>query len=516
MISNTAHNRVKNIKGSPYRVNAIGALALILYTLLKCWLVYGVELGKDEAVYWYWSQHLDASYALLPFSLIALADALAPGSELFLRMPSILLGTLAVYWLYQLCRDFGLVAQRAGWATAAFALSHWGWHTSSYLHPDVFLATCWLLALRTGLRACTTHETRHLAYAGAACGLAVLCKYSGAFLGIGLALCVLYTSPSDRRISALGIFSATALLVASPLVYAQLETGFYLPQTLSTLSRIEALTNPFTRLIFFAVNPLLFISPVLLYLLYRALLYALGQLRHAPSNAALIALLPALCTIGAFLFFALFRGQIKGNWILIGFLGLWPLAFALPARSALYAALILSGLPQTVLIGLGLKHPAAMRSWIEQSTLDRSYTSLVSSPDRTREPSYSWGERLCEYSGWNAFSRDVDDLLAERGIDAQTPLASTQYSIPFGMAYYGRHTRAYYTIDDPRFRDLTDIQRAPDQNAALLFAARRATPIPPFVRARSHSPIGTIERGAPGCVAVPYDVYLLEEKSRSD
>ena len=173
MISNTAHNRVKNIKGSPYRVNAIGALALILYTLSKCWLVYGVELGKDEAVYWYWSQHLDASYALLPFSLIALADALAPGSELFLRMPSILLGTLAVYWLYQLCRDFGLVAQRAGWATAAFALSHWGWHTSSYLHPDVFLATCWLLALRTGLRACTTHETRHLAaYAGAACGAA--------------------------------------------------------------------------------------------------------------------------------------------------------------------------------------------------------------------------------------------------------------------------------------------------------------------------------------------------------
>ena len=115
---------------------------------------------------------------------------------------------------------------------------------------------------------------------------------------------------------------------------------------------------------------------------------------------------------------------------MIGFLGLWPLAFALPARSALYAALILSGLAQTVLIGLGLKHPAAMRSWIEQSTLDRSYTSLVSSPDRTREPSYSWGERLCEYSGWNAFSRDVDDLLAERGIDAQTPLPARSTVFP--------------------------------------------------------------------------------------
>ena len=101
---------------------------------------------------------------------MALADALVPGDELFLRIPSILLGTLAVYWLYQLCRDFGLPAGRARWATAAFALSHWGWHTSSYLHPDVFLATCWLLALRTGLRACTSHKTRDLAYAGAACG----------------------------------------------------------------------------------------------------------------------------------------------------------------------------------------------------------------------------------------------------------------------------------------------------------------------------------------------------------
>ena len=149
------------------------------------------------------------------------------------------------------------------------------------------------------------------------------------------------------------------------------------------------------------------------------------------------------------------------------------MAFSLPARSTFYAILIVSGLPQTFLIGFGLKHPAAMHTWIEQSAADKSYTRLVSNPDRTREPSYSWGERLCEYSGWTTFSRDVDDLLAEHAIGAQTPLASTQYSIPFSMAYYGQTPRAYYTIDDPRFRDLTDIQRAPEQGAALLFSARQ-------------------------------------------
>ena len=46
----------------------------------------GVELGKDEAAYWYWSQHLDASYALVPFTFTAVAHALWPGAEWALRL----------------------------------------------------------------------------------------------------------------------------------------------------------------------------------------------------------------------------------------------------------------------------------------------------------------------------------------------------------------------------------------------------------------------------------------------
>ena len=103
MKSNTASNRDQNIMGTPDRVNAAWGLALAAYCIAKLWFVDGVELGKDEAVYWYWSQHLDASYALLPFSLMALAHALAPYCEWVLRLPSVLLGALSTYLLFALC-----------------------------------------------------------------------------------------------------------------------------------------------------------------------------------------------------------------------------------------------------------------------------------------------------------------------------------------------------------------------------------------------------------------------------
>ncbi len=121
--------------------------------LLRLWLIADVELGKDEAVYWYWEQHLDASYALLPFAILKVAHAVGPQQEWFLRLPSILLGTVSTRLLFRLCRLQDRDERRSLWAAAAFALSHRIWHTSSYLHPDGFIFPCWLSALYLACRA---------------------------------------------------------------------------------------------------------------------------------------------------------------------------------------------------------------------------------------------------------------------------------------------------------------------------------------------------------------------------
>ena len=84
---------------------------------------------------------------------------------------------------------------------------------------------------------------------------------------------------------------------------------------------------------------------------------------------------------------------------------------------------------------MALKHPGLYGDLAERSGLDKSYVGLVSKEDRGREPSYSWSERLCEYSGWHRFAADAEKVLPP------LPLLSTQYSIPFTLAYYGKAER---------------------------------------------------------------------------
>ena len=72
----------------------------------------------------------------------------------------------------------------------------------------------------------------------------MLCKYSGALLVGELGLAILLDDSRQNCWHRLAAFLMRAIIVASPLIHAQLSTGFNPPQTLSTLSRIEDLSNP--------------------------------------------------------------------------------------------------------------------------------------------------------------------------------------------------------------------------------------------------------------------------------
>ena len=115
-----------NIAGGRETVKHLRLLAVLLLALCagsKLLLSGGVELGKDEAAYVYWSQHLDATYALLPFALFGFFHWLAPGSEWVLRMGPILTGTLSLLLVYRLCRQHNLSRRAALMAAAALASS---------------------------------------------------------------------------------------------------------------------------------------------------------------------------------------------------------------------------------------------------------------------------------------------------------------------------------------------------------------------------------------------------------
>ena len=518
-----ANHKVENINGPLNPVNPTRLLwpgLLLLFGLLKLWLVTGVELGKDEAAYWHWGQHLDATYALLPFGILRLAHTIYPHQEWFLRLPSIFSSALATLLLYRLCRLHLLSLERARWASALFATSHWIWHTGSYLHPDGFLVTCWLLALYYA-RLAIDRQT-HVAFAkiGFAIGLALLCKYSGAFLAAPLFLWILLAHPARTRYRFFLCALIPALLVAAPLSHAQLQPSFYLPFTLSSLSQI-AVDRPLPlRLLYFLLNPIFFISPLLLYLLYRTWGQSFLDLPRERSSQNLLIFLPALAPVAAFAFFALFRGQIKGNWILPAFLSLWPLAFStrlLPLRTRIFPIAALAiGLLHALTVAVALRYPGHLETIataVGDSSLNATYVRLVSTPDQQREPTYSWTERLGEYHGWADLADRFEELLVHHQIPAATPLASTQYGIPFGLSYYSSIQRPYYTVDDPRFRHLTDFheQSGAEPPEQILFLVRSGSALPPSLQELypHRQNLGPVSRIPPDCRPIAYQLTLL-------
>ena len=512
----------ENIRGAVGRVKpviAFSILTLALYSSIKLWFVMGVELGKDEAVYTYWGQHLDASYALLPFAVIGIFHGLAPGIEWVLRLGSILVGSLCLVLMFRFCGLFGLPRSMRLWATLALASSHWFWHTTSFLHPDGFLVACWMLVLLVARKA--QCEPSPVAYVkiGVAAGMTLLCKYSGLFLVGGLMLwigfCTNHEKPDKERWRRLLWVSVPMFIIASPLIYTQLESGFYLPMTLSTLSQIDRSGNPLLRLLLFFANPLLFVSPILLYLLYRTLIRTAREV--TTDRSLLLPLLPALVLIGAFGLFALTRGQIKGNWILPAFLGLIPLTFkrlVLSSKSALLLGLLfLTASVQTLGIGTGLKFPAlfAHLGAATENRLNATYRHLVAQPDLRREVAFTWTERLCEYWGWRNLAAELDALA---GSDLSlTPVVSTHYGLTFALEYYGDSGRISYTVDDNRFRHLTDLfmQSGSQLPRQLLFVVRRGSDIPATLRSHyvTTEKVGTLMRSADGCSPIRYDVDLF-------
>ena len=489
--------------------------ALLLHALVKLWFVSGVELGKDEAAYWYWSQHLDASYALIPFATIKLLNFLFPGSETMLRLGSVLMGSGSVLLVYLLGKRSELDAKHCVWGATVFATFHWTWHTSSYLHPDGFLICFWLLTIERTVAWRRQLTTPHLAAIGMLAGMAVLCKYSGSFLAAGLFLWLLLSHGPRKCAIALLAF----LLVVSPMVIVQLETLFHVPTTLSTLSQIAPDSNPAIQDLIFLVNPIFFVSPLLLWMLYRSLLHTTQKLRRNLDRDLALFVLPAVCIIGAFAFFALYRGQIKGNWILPAFLALWPLAFdPRTYRSGIGATFLrltlATSLVQTLLIAALLKFPMLASVFAQTDavvSLNNSYRELVSAPDRTRESARSWTERVCEYHGWEDWVARMEAVVSQSGLRS-TSLVSNQYAVTFGVAYYADEDWEVHTVADPRFRDISDLFRQRKQPPSpILFAARVGTPLPHILDERypiQHQ-LAEVARRSTGCASQFYSLVLL-------
>lgn len=165
------------------------AVSVIVRAVLAGW----VELGTDEAYYWTFAKYPDWSHfdhpGMVGWLIQLFTLNLRCDGELFMRMASLVFMTANTYMMYRIGRE--LKDESTGlWAALLYTASIYAFViTGVFILPDTPLCFFGLMAFWCLLRS-------NLLLASLFIGLAILSKYTGAFLWVGF---LLYVVCFDRK-----------------------------------------------------------------------------------------------------------------------------------------------------------------------------------------------------------------------------------------------------------------------------------------------------------------------------
>lgn len=289
-----------------------------------------LNLGPDEAQYWFWSTDLASGYFSKPPMIawiIAGATAVCGDGEACIRTPSPLLYGLAALFIFGAARIFYGV-RAAFWSALFFILLPGISLSAALITTDVPLLCFWAMATYglAVLLAKPPGEGRLAALlTGAAIGLAMLSKYAGAYFLLGLAVAAIF----DRRVRAqvLGwngaLIVAGALIVFSPNIFWNLHHGFATVSHTAFNAGLEQkkLFN-FDRLAEFFGAQFIVFHPILMGVILAGLIVGLRRNRWPyakPDDIVLLCLSLPVIAIGLGIGFL---SKANANWAAPAFVGL--------------------------------------------------------------------------------------------------------------------------------------------------------------------------------------------------
>jgi hypothetical protein len=217
------------------KINITLSLLLVFSALIRGFVAGFIELGNDEVYYWTYARFPALSHfdhpPMVGLAINAFTLNLNFESEFFIRLASVILGTLSTWLIFQIGKTIknpltGL------YAALLYTASFYGFVLcGTFILPDTPQVFFWLIALLLVLRSLPDPEyspqSRNMfLFAGAAAGLALLSKYHAVFLMAGV---FMYLLLYDRKWFTIretwGAF-AIFILLFMPVIFWNAENDF--------------------------------------------------------------------------------------------------------------------------------------------------------------------------------------------------------------------------------------------------------------------------------------------------
>ena len=202
------------------------AISAAVRGILAAWM----EFGNDEVYYWTYALYPDWSHFDHPpmvgwviqlFSLNLLLD-----SEFFIRLASVVFMTANTYIIFRIGKE--IKDARTGlYAALLYTASIYAFViTGIFIMPDTPLMLFWLLAVWSAVRSLSLSKDRYFILFGLFAGLAMLSKYSGVFLWVGMALYILLFNRKQLKNPYLYLALVISAVCCIPILYWNLQNDF--------------------------------------------------------------------------------------------------------------------------------------------------------------------------------------------------------------------------------------------------------------------------------------------------
>ena len=184
-------------------INKYLVLLLAVSALIRGFLASIVEFGNDEVYYWTYAMYPDLSHfdhpPMVGFMMQLFSCNLLFTSEFFLRLSSVIFMTINTYLVFLIGKQVKN-EQTGFYAALLYTASVYAFViTGTFILPDTPLSIFTLLSVYLFIRYFKDHKNKHLILAGIISGLAMLSKYSGAFIWLGVGLYIILYSRKEFK-----------------------------------------------------------------------------------------------------------------------------------------------------------------------------------------------------------------------------------------------------------------------------------------------------------------------------
>ena len=189
-----------------------------------------LEFGNDEVYYWTYALYPDWSHfdhpPMVGWFIQLFSCNLLFTSEFFLRLSSVVFMTLNTYLIYLIGKQ--VKDERTGfYAALLYTASIYAFViTGIFILPDTPLVVFIFLAVLQFIKYFQNEKNKHLVLAGLFAGLAMLSKYSGVFIWVGVGLYVIFYSRKEFKNPFLYISALISAVCMLPVLLWNLNNEF--------------------------------------------------------------------------------------------------------------------------------------------------------------------------------------------------------------------------------------------------------------------------------------------------